>query len=146
LVRCFGQSGDPAGGRGERDAVPGVGGGDRQRGGQVGLTRAGWAEEHDVAGFGEPAAGFQSGDLGAVEGGLGGEVEVGDRLDRREPGVSDALAGTGFGACFALSPTGRTGPRRELVVARLVAVCFGDPITAAKQRGADRHLRVGAEG
>ena len=30
----FGQSADPTGGRRERDAVPAVGGGDRQRGGQ----------------------------------------------------------------------------------------------------------------
>jgi hypothetical protein len=40
----------------------------------------------------------QAGDLGAVDGGLGGEVEVGDRLDRGETGIPDALAGTGFSA------------------------------------------------
>jgi hypothetical protein len=36
----FGQPGDPAGGRGERYPVSGVGGGDRQRGGQMRLAGA----------------------------------------------------------------------------------------------------------
>ena len=57
-----------------------------------------WSQQDDVAGFGQPAAAFQAGDLGAVEGWLGGEVEVGDGLDRREPGIPDPLAGSGFGA------------------------------------------------
>ena len=94
----FGQAADPPGGRGERDPVSGLGGGDRQRGRQMSLAGAGWAEQDDVAGFGEPAATFQSGDLSPVDGRLGGEVEVGDRLDRREPGIPDTLACSGFGA------------------------------------------------
>ncbi|KDP09535.1 hypothetical protein MAV100_11205 [Mycobacterium avium subsp. hominissuis 100] len=48
----LGEAGDPAGGRGECDAVAGLGGRDRQRGGQVCFAGAWWAEQHDVAGFG----------------------------------------------------------------------------------------------
>jgi hypothetical protein len=62
----------------------------------VGLS--GRAEQDDVAGFGEPAAALGAGDLGAVESGLGGEVDAGDRLGRRESGIADALACSGFGA------------------------------------------------
>lgn len=66
------------------------------------LTSLGRAEQHDVAGFGEPAAGFQAGDLSPIDGGLGGEVEMGDRLDRRVTRIADALAGTGFSAGIGL--------------------------------------------
>ena len=62
----FGQAADPPGGRGERDPVPGLGGGDRQCGRQVGFTGAGRTEQDDVAGFGQPAAAFEAGDLGPV--------------------------------------------------------------------------------
>ena len=98
----FGQPADPSGGRGERDPVSGLGGGDRQRGSQVGFAGARRAEQDDVAGLGQPATGLQAGDLGSVDAGLGGEVEVGDRLDRREPGIADALTGTGFRASIGL--------------------------------------------
>ncbi|GFG62554.1 hypothetical protein MKUB_00440 [Mycobacterium kubicae] len=82
--------------------MPGVGGRDCQGRGQMRFTGARRAEQHDVAGFGQPAAGFQAGDLGAVDAGLGGEVEVGDRLDRWESGIPDALTGTGFSTGIGL--------------------------------------------
>lgn len=87
---------------GERDPLAGSGGRDRQCGGQVGFAGARWAEQDDVAGLGQPAAGLQSGDLSPVDAGLGGEVEVADRLDRGEPGIADTLTGTGFGAGVGL--------------------------------------------
>lgn len=54
----FCQPGDPASGRGECDPVPGVGGSDRQRGRQMGLAGAWRPEQHDVAGFSQPAPGL----------------------------------------------------------------------------------------
>ena len=59
----FAESGDPAGCWGERHAVSGLSGGDCQRCGEVGFAGAGWAEQDDVVGFSQPAAGFQSCDL-----------------------------------------------------------------------------------
>lgn len=77
-----------------------------------------------LRGFGQPAAGFQPCDLCAVEGGSGAQVEVGDRLNRRESRVSDALAGTGFCAGVGLhrqnraevvleGPAGRKGVKQH---------------------------------
>jgi hypothetical protein len=77
-----------AGGRGERDAVSRLGGCDRQCGSQMSLASAWRTHQYDIAGFGKPAAGFQAGDLGAIDVGLGREVEVGDRLDRRQSRIA----------------------------------------------------------
>ena len=82
------------GGR-ERDAVAGLAGLDRQRDREVGLAGAGRAEEADVGVLVDP------GELGEVQdqrllgAGLGGEVEVLQRLVGGEGGVADALAGAG---------------------------------------------------
>lgn len=56
------------------------------------------SEEDDVACFGKPATGFEAGDVGMVHCRLGGEIEIGDRLDRRESRGSNTKAGTRFGA------------------------------------------------
>ncbi|BBY12492.1 hypothetical protein MMARJ_32320 [Mycobacterium marseillense] len=91
-----------------------------------GFAGARWAEQHDVAGLGKPATGFQSGDLSAVDGGLGGEVEVGDRLDRREPGIPDALTCTRFRTGIRFHRQDRT----QVVLQRPadVAALFGQPV------------------
>jgi len=58
------------------------------------LPVPGWAEQDDVAGFGEERAGGQGSDL-LADGGLGVEVEVFDSLAGREPGGADPQLGTG---------------------------------------------------
>lgn len=88
--------------------MPGVGRGDRQRGRQVGFAGARRAEQHNIAGLGQPSAGFQAGDLSAVHSGVGGEVEIGDRLDCRETRIADTLAGTGFRASVGFHGQHRT--------------------------------------
>ena len=70
------EAGDPVHGGGERDAVPGLGGFDRQPDGEVGLAGARRAEQHHVAGLGQEGAGAQVGDHVPVECGLVIEVEV----------------------------------------------------------------------
>ena len=57
-----GEAGDPLGGGGERDPVPGLAGPDPQPDGQVGLAGAGWAEEHHVLLGGDEVQGAQVGD------------------------------------------------------------------------------------
>lgn len=67
---------------------------DPESGGQVGLAGAGWAEEDDVAGFGEEPSRRQGGDL-LSHGGLGVPVELLERLAGRESGGADPHLGTG---------------------------------------------------
>lgn len=86
---------DPLLGGGERDAMAGLAGLDRQRDRQMGLPGPWGPEEADVHVLGGP------GELGEVQdqrllgGGLGGEVEVLQRLVRGERGVADAVARAG---------------------------------------------------
>ena len=69
-----GEPGDPFGGGGEQDPVPGLAGADRQPDREVGLAGAGWAEEHDVVAGGDEVQGAQVGDGVAFE--AAGVVEV----------------------------------------------------------------------
>src|SRR5829696_9750921 len=59
------------------------------------LAGAGRAEEADVGGLLDPGELREVADQWAFGAGLGGEVEVLQRLGRREAGGADALAGTG---------------------------------------------------
>jgi hypothetical protein len=92
-----GEAGDPVGGGGEQDPVPGLAGLDGQAGGDMCLAGSGRSEQDDVAGFGEERAGAQGGDL-LPDGGLGVEVEVLEGLDRGKPGSPDAEPGAGGAA------------------------------------------------
>src|SRR5947209_6708741 len=69
-----GEAGDPVGGGGEQDPVPGLAGADRQAGGQVGLAGAGWPQEHHVLAGDYEVQGAQVGDDVAFE--TAGVVEV----------------------------------------------------------------------
>ena len=104
-----GEPGDPFGGGGERDPVPGLAGADRQPGGQVGLAGAGRAEEHDVVLGGDEVQGAQVGDDLAFEAAGVVEVELLQRLAGREPGGADAaLAAVGLaGGDLALQAGGQ---------------------------------------
>ena len=86
---------DPLLGGGERDAVAGLAGLDRQRDREVRLAGAGRAEEADVAVLGDPGELGEVQDQRAFGAGLGGEVEVLERLVGGEGGVADALARAG---------------------------------------------------
>jgi len=96
-----GQAGDPVGRGREQHPVSVAGGGDAECGGQVCLSGSRGAEEHDVAGLGEESAGGQGPDL-LTGCWLGVEVEVLQRLGRRESGCADpqlgarGVAGTDF--------------------------------------------------
>ena len=68
---------------------------DRQRGGQVGLARAGRADEADVGGLLDPRELGQVQDQRPFSAGLGGEIEVFEHLGGGEAGVADALASAG---------------------------------------------------
>ena len=82
------------GGR-ERDAVAGLAGLDRQRGRQMGLAGAGRADQADVGVLVDPGELREVQDQRLLGARLGGEVEVLERLVRREGGVADAVAGAG---------------------------------------------------
>jgi hypothetical protein len=69
-------AGGEVGGGGEVGAVAGLGGPAGQPDGKVGLAGAGRADEQDVGGGVEVAAGGQLGDQRLVDGGLGVVVEV----------------------------------------------------------------------
>jgi hypothetical protein len=69
-------AGGEVGGGGEVGAVAGLGGLAGQADGEVGLAQAGRADEQDVGGGFEVAAGGQLGDQGGVDGGGGVVVEV----------------------------------------------------------------------
>jgi hypothetical protein len=84
---------DPLGGGGERDALAGQTGADRERDREVGLAGPGRTEQHDVL------LGVQEVELAEVldhlslDGALEGEVELLERFARREAGRLDpALA------------------------------------------------------
>jgi len=79
---CFGEAADPTGGRRGRNAVPAVGGGDRQHGGVR------------FAGFGCSRA-LSSGLRPASRRLPGGRSGPGDGPNRRESGIPGALPGTG---------------------------------------------------
>ena len=86
---------DPLLGGGERDAVAVLAGLDRQRDREVCLAGPGRAEEADVAVLGDPGELREVQDQRPLGAGLGGEVEVLERLVGGEGGVADALAGAG---------------------------------------------------
>jgi hypothetical protein len=91
------------GGR-ERDAVPGLAGLDRQGDREVCLAGARRAEEADVAVLVDPGELREVQDQRLLGAGLGGEVEVLQRLVGGERGVADALAGPGGIAGEDLGP------------------------------------------
>ena len=86
---------DPLLGGRERDAVPGLAGLDAQGDRQVGLASAGRPEEADVHVLGGPGQLGEVQDERLLGAGLGGEVEVLQRLVRRERRVADAVARAG---------------------------------------------------
>ena len=76
---------DEIGERGEVDAAAGFDGLDAERDGEMALAGAGRAEEvHDLGAVDELQLGERQ-DAVAVERGLEGEVEAGERLDGGEP-------------------------------------------------------------
>ena len=84
----LGERGDEVGEGGEVDAPAGLDRLDPERGGEMALARAGRAEQmHHLGAIDEVELG-QRQDAVAVERGLEGEVEAGERLDRGEPGQS----------------------------------------------------------
>ena len=85
-----GEPGDPLGGGGEQDPVPGLAGPDRQPDREVGLAGAGRAEEHHVVLGGDEVQGAQVRDEVAFEAAGVVEVELLQRLAGREPGGADA--------------------------------------------------------
>jgi hypothetical protein len=92
-----GEPGDPLGGGGELDPVPGLAGSDRQPGGEVGLAGAGRPEEHHVLPAGDEVQRAEVGDGVALEAAGVVEVELLDALAGREPGGPDpALTAVGL--------------------------------------------------
>ncbi len=92
-----GEPGDPLGGGGEQDPVPGLAGPDRQADREMGLAGAGRAEEHDVVAGGDEVQGAQVGDQVAAEAAGVVEIELFQGLAGGEPGGADAsLAAVGL--------------------------------------------------
>ena len=134
----LGEAGDPFGGGGEQDPVPGLAGADGQADGQVGLAGAGRAEEHDVVAGGGEVEGAQVGDHLAFEAAGMVEVELLQRLAGGEPGGADAafaavgLAGGDFalqagGQEFLVAPALRPGPLGESAGCLTQARCLQRP-------------------
>ena len=98
-----GEQRDPFGGGLERDAVPGQAGADPERDRQVRLAGAGRSEQHDVLFAGEEVELPEVQHGVAAERCLEGEVELLQRLARREPRGPDpglaavAVAAVGLG-------------------------------------------------
>jgi hypothetical protein len=84
------EAGDPFGGGGERDAVPGLAGADRDAGGEMGFAGAGRAEEHHVVAGGHEVQGAEVRDGLAFEAAGVVEVEFFQGLAGGEPGGADA--------------------------------------------------------
>jgi hypothetical protein len=76
----------------ERDAVPGLAGLDRERDREVRLAGPGRPEKADVHVLLGPSELREVKDQRLLGGGLGGEVEVLERLVSREGGVADTVA------------------------------------------------------
>ena len=89
------EAADPLLGGRERDAVAALAGLDPQRDREVGFAGAGWADEADVGVLFDPGELREVHDQRPLGGGLGGEVEVLERLVRGEAGVSGCAAGAG---------------------------------------------------
>ena len=87
-----GESGDPFGRGGKRDAMASQARADAERDRQVGLAGAGRAEQDDVLFAGEEVELAEVLDDGLLDRALEGEVELLERLVRGEPGGLDALA------------------------------------------------------
>jgi hypothetical protein len=85
-----GEHRDPFGRGLERDAVAGEAGADPERDREVRLAGAGRAEQDDVLAAGKEVQQPEVQHRLAPEGGLEGEVEVLERLARREPRLLDA--------------------------------------------------------
>ena len=120
-----GEAGDPLGGGGERDPVPGLAGPDREAGGQVRLAGTGRAQENGVVPGGDEVQGAQVGDDLAFQAAGVVEVEVLQRLAGREPGGADpALAAVGLaGGDLAL----QAGDQELLMGPGLGAGPLGEP-------------------
>jgi hypothetical protein len=103
LALGVGQQRDPLGRGPEGDAVPGEAGADPQRDAQVGLAGAGRPQQDDVLFAGDEVELAEVQDGVARDRGLKGEVELLERLARREPRRLDpglaavAVAAVGLG-------------------------------------------------
>jgi stage V sporulation protein SpoVS len=86
------QAGHPVGRRGEGHPVPRLAGLDAERDGQVGLARARGPEEADVGRLGDPGEPGQVLHQRSLGRGLGGPVEVLERLQGWEARGADPLA------------------------------------------------------
>jgi hypothetical protein len=92
-----GEAGDPLGGGGERDPVPGLAGPDRQPGGQVGFAGAGRPEKDHVLPACHEVQGAQVGDDFSFQSSGMVVVELFQGLAGGEPGGPDtALAAVGL--------------------------------------------------
>ena len=86
----FGQRGEQRRGAGEEDRVAGLDGGAAEGDGEMRLADAGRAEEQDILGLGDEAAGGELANQPLIDGGLEFEVELFERLHRREVRDLDA--------------------------------------------------------
>ena len=129
----LGEPGDPLGGGGEQDAVPGLAGADSEPDGEVGLAGAGRSEEDHVVPGGDEVQGAEVGDQVAGQSAGVVEVELLEGLARREPGSADpALAAVGIaGGDLAL----QAGDQVLLVGPGLCTGAFGEPVYRLAQRG-----------
>jgi hypothetical protein len=89
MVLGVGEQCDPLGGGLERDAVAGQAGAQPQSDGEVGLAGAGRAEQDDVLAAGQEVELAKVQHRLAPQAGLEGEVELLERLARREAGGLD---------------------------------------------------------
>jgi hypothetical protein len=130
LLALLQQLGDQPG-DGEESHPPAQGaGGERQRAGQVRLSRAAVAHQQDVLAGGDVLAPHQLADQGLVDRRLGGEVERVQRLEDREAGRLDPPLG---GAVLALDHLALDQPQQV------------GGVVAAVLRAGGRHRRVLAQ-
>ena len=117
LALGVGEQRDPFGGGAERDAVAGEAGADPERDREVRLAGAGRAEQDDVLAAGEEVELAEVQDAVAADRGLEGEVELLERLARREAGGLDAALAAVAVAAVDLGLEQRGG---ELLIAPLL--------------------------
>ena len=124
----FLERGDQVGQRAVVDAPAALRGGDGEADRQVRLAHAGRAEKHHVLLALDEAELVQALDLLALDRGLEGEVEVAERLDRRQPrgahrGLQPAVVAQGdlapsSGSIASAAASGRRRCSRRIVIER----------------------------
>ena len=132
FVGGFDEFVDELGGEDVADPVAGLGGGGPEPDEQVALAGAAVADQAQRLAFGDPAAAGQGVDRRRVDRGVGGEVEVGQRLGSGEAGFVDAAGGAALLAVVALGEQqlGQERPVGQLLAAGGV----GDLAVAVPQR------------